>query len=171
VNTDNFSETIKLIDATWKKFDDRSSFEFTFLKDQLNQQYVAEQNMGNVLAAFSTLAVIIACFGLLGIAALSFRQKTKEICVRKILGATSGGLMVLLMKDFTRLVVIAIVIAAPLSWWMMSRWLENFAARTVINPLVFVASGLLLIFIAWATLGYLIRKIVSINPAESLKNE
>jgi len=171
VRTENFSETIKSISSAWKKFDNQFSFEFSFLKDQLNQQYVAEQNMGNVLTAFSFLAVIIASFGLLGIAALSFRQRTKEICVRKVLGASSGGLIVLLMRDFTKLIVIAVIIAAPLSWWTMSQWLENFSFRTVINPLIFAGSGSLLILIAWGTLGYLTMKFVYVNPAESLKIE
>ncbi len=170
-NIENFEQTMKSVETTWRKFDDNFSFEFSFLKDQLNQQYTAEKNIGNVLAAFSFLAVVIASFGLLGIAALSFRQKTKEICVRKILGASSTGLMALLMKDFTRLVFIAIVVATPFSWWMMNRWLENFSFRTVINPLIFAGSGLILVLIAWSTLGYLVMKIVQVNPAESLKNE
>ncbi len=171
VNTNNFSETIRSVESTWRKFDDQYGFEFSFLKDQLDQQYKGEQNMGNVLAGFAFLAVTIACFGLLGIAALNFRQKTKEISVRKVLGASLPSLMVLLMKDFTRMVILAIVLAAPLSWWMMSIWLQNFSFQTVINPLVFVGSGALLILIAWGTLSYLTLKIARVNPAETLKNE
>ncbi|CAN5222636.1 ABC transporter permease [soil metagenome] len=171
VRTDNFSATIKSVEETWKTFDDQFAFEFSFLKDQLNQQYVDERNMGNVLAGFSLLAVVIAAFGLLGIAALNFRQKTKEISVRKVLGASLPSLMALLMRDFTRLIILAIVLATPLCWWMMNRWLENFAFRTVINPLVFVGSGALLVLIAWGTLTFLTLKIARTNPAETLKSE
>lgn len=171
LNTADFTTTIKSVETTWKKFDDRFDFEFSFLEDQLNQQYASEQNMANILATFSTLAVAIACFGLLGIAALNFRQKTKEICIRKVLGGTVIGLMVFLLKDFTRLVLIAILLALPLSWWMMSQWLENFNFRTGINPLIFIASGSVLLLLAWGTLSYLTLKIASVNPAETLKNE
>ncbi|NOT73539.1 MAG: FtsX-like permease family protein [Cyclobacteriaceae bacterium] len=171
VRTDEFPATIASIGQAWKKFDDDFTFEFTFLKEQLDQQYRSEQNMGNVLASFSLIAVVIACFGLLGIAALSFRQKTKEISVRKVLGASLMGLIVLLMRDFTRLIGLSIVLAAPLTWWMMSRWLEKFSFRTEINPLVFVGAGGVLILIAWGTLAYLTLKIAKLNPAETLKSE
>jgi putative ABC transport system permease protein len=171
VQTSDFAAAIASIESTWKKFDSRFEFEFNFLEDQLNQQYKSEQDMANILAAFSFLAAAIACFGLLGIAALSFRQKTKEIGVRKVLGATVPGLMVLLMKDFTRLLLIAIVIAVPITWMMMSRWLENFNFRTVINPLVFVGSGVVLILLAWITLSYLTLRVARVNPAETLRSE
>ncbi len=171
LNTGDFSATLKSIESTWGTFDNLFGFEYLFLSDQLNQQYTSEENMEKVLAIFSFIAVAIACFGLLGIAALSFRQKTKEICVRKIVGATVSGLMVLLLKDFTRLVLISILLAVPLCWWMMSQWLDNFSFHSVINPLVFIASGGLLILLTWGTLSYLTLKIASVNPAETLKNE
>jgi putative ABC transport system permease protein len=124
-----------------------------------------------VLTAFSLIAVVIASFGLLGIAALTFRQKTKEVSIRKVLGATMMGLMVFLIKDFTRIVLIAIVMATPLVWLMMSRWLQNFTFRVEINPFVFVSSGIALLVIAWGTLSFLSWKIAHANPAETLKNE
>jgi putative ABC transport system permease protein len=171
ISTSRFDETIKKIEATWKKFDDNFGFEFSFLSDQLNQQYSAEQNMATVMTTFSVLAVLIACVGLLGIAALTFRQKTKEVSVRKVLGATVAGLMLLLLKDFTRLVVIAILLAVPLVWWLMTQWLQNFTFRAVINPLAFAASGILLLAVTWGTLSYLTLKMAKVNPAETLKSE
>ena len=164
-------KTLSAIEKTWKKFNDRFGFEFSFLSDQLNQQYSAEQNMATVMITFSVLAAIIACFGLLGIAALTFRNKTKEVSVRKVLGATLANLAVLLLKDFTRLVLLAILLAVPLVWWMMNRWLENFSYRTVISPMVFGVSGILLIAITWGTLSYLTLKIARVNPAETLRSE
>ena len=123
------------------------------------------------MITFAILAAIIACFGLLGMAALAFRQKIKEVSVRKVLGATLAGLTMLLLKDFTRAIVIAIVLAVPFVEWLMSQWLQNFAFRIGINPLVFALSGILLITIAWGTLSYLTLKIVRVNPAETLKSE
>ncbi len=171
VNTADFPRTMKSVETVWRRLDDHFGFEFSFLADHLNRQYASEENMARILGAFSLIAVVIACFGLLGIAALTFHQKTKEVCIRKVLGATVGGLMVLLVKDFTRLVLVAILLAAPLAWWMMYQWLENFTFHTGINPLLFAGTGGLLMVIAWATLGYLTLRIARINPAETLKNE
>ncbi len=171
LNTTEFSNTINAIENTWKKFDNRFAFDFSFLSDHLNQQYRFEQSMAAVLGAFSFIAVTIACFGLLAIASLMFRQKTKEVSIRKVLGATLLEIMLLLIKDFTRIVIIAVLLATPVIWWIMNSWLENFTFRTPINPLIFVGSGALLLVVAWVTLSYLLWRISLVNPAETLKNE
>ncbi len=171
VSTHDFAETMKAVEASWRKFDNKFGFEFSFLDDDLNKQYGAEEKIGKVLAAFSFIAVAIACFGLLGIAALTFRQKTKEVSVRKVLGASLSSLMIFLAKDFTRLVMISIILAIPLVWWTMDEWLQHFTFHTLINPLVFIGTGVLLLLVAWTTLGYLIIRIASVNPAETLKSE
>ncbi len=171
LNTQDFSQTLEAIQNTWRKFDNRFGFEFAFLSDYLNQQYLLEQSMVKILGAFSGIAIAIACFGLLGIAALSFRQKTKEVSIRKVLGATVPEIMFHLAKNFTRIVLISIGLAVPLVWWAMDNWLENFTFRTTINPLIFVGTGALLIVAAWITLSHLLWKASTINPAETLKNE
>lgn len=171
VATSDFESTIGSIKNTWRKFDDRFQFEFAFLDSQLNQLYVEEQNVVSVLRIFSLLGVVIASLGLLGIAALTFRQRTKEISVRKVLGASLSNLVVLLVKDFTRLVLVAVVLAVPMVWWVMNGWLENFSYRIAISPLVFVLTGLGLIAIAWLTLSFLTFKTTQVNPAETLKSE
>ncbi len=171
VSTPDFASAVKDIEKTWRKFDDRFRFEFSFLDAQLNQLYTEEQNMVQVLNIFSFLGVIIASTGLLGIAALAFRQRTKEISVRKVLGASLSNLVILLVKDFTKLVLIAVVIAVPLVWWVMIGWLENFSYRITVNPLVFVITGIGLILIAWITLSFLTIKTAQVNPAETLKSE
>jgi putative ABC transport system permease protein len=171
LNTNNFSRTAISIENTWKKFDNRFAFDFAFLSSYLNQQYRQEQSMAAVLGTFSCIAIIIACFGLLAIAALTFRQKTKEVSIRKIMGATVVQIMLLLAKDFTRLVLAAIILAVPISWWIMRSWLDNFTFRTAINPLIFVGAGLLLLAIAWLTLSYLVWSVSRINPVETLKND
>lgn len=127
--------------------------------------------MVSVLDIFSMLGVAIASIGLLGIAALSFRQRTKEVSIRKVLGASLSNLIVLLVKDFTQLVLIAVALAVPLVWWVMQNWLQNFSYRITINPVVFVITGLSLVLIAWITLGFLTLKTTRINPAETLKSE
>ena len=171
VNTVDFVKTISAIESTWKKFDDRFTFDYFFLSESVQQQYVAEERMGQVLISFSAIAIVIACFGLLGIAALTFRNKIKEVSIRKVLGAEYPNLIFLLLKDFTQLILIAIVIAVPIAVWMMNNWLQNFSYRVAINPLTFIGAGLLLIVIAWITLSYLTFRIARTNPATTLKNE
>jgi putative ABC transport system permease protein len=171
VGTADFESTIKKIENTWRKFDDRFRFEFSFLDAQLDQLYTQEQNMVRVLNIFSVLGVIIASTGLLGIAALAFRQRTKEVSIRKVLGASLSNLILLLVKDFTRLVLIAVIVAVPLVWWVMNDWLQNFSYHINISPLVFVGTGIGLILIAWGTLSILTLKTARVNPAETLKSE
>jgi putative ABC transport system permease protein len=171
LNTSDFSSTVRSMGTTWKKFDDIFPFEFSFLTDDLNQQYQSEQDMFVVLTTFAFIAVIIACLGLLGIATLNFKLKIKEVSIRKVLGATIVNMMVLLLKDFTKVVLIAIVLAVPLVWWIMQGWLNNFTFRVQINPMIFAGSGFALLLIAWATLSYLTWKVTKVNPTEILKNE
>jgi putative ABC transport system permease protein len=171
LNTNDFNKTIKEIEGTWKKFDNRFTFEFFFLADNLNQQYRNEQNINRVIIAFSGVAILIACFGLLGIAALTFRNKTKEISVRKVLGAEFGNLVVLLLKDFTILILVAVIIATPVVIWIMQNWLQNFAYRVTLNPIIFIGAGMFLILLSWITLFYLTLTMARINPATTLKSE
>jgi putative ABC transport system permease protein len=171
VNTADFDKTMKEIEQVWRKFDNRFSFEFFFLSDSLNQQYVAEARMAQVIIAFAAIAILIACFGLLGIAALTFQNKTKEISIRKVLGAEYIGLVVMLLKEFTVYILIAIAVATPVAVWMMNSWLQNFSYKINLNPLIFIGSGLLLLCIAWGTLGYLTLRVARVNPATTLKNE
>ncbi|HEY8511013.1 MAG TPA: ABC transporter permease [Cyclobacteriaceae bacterium] len=171
LNTNDFNKTIGEIEGIWKKFDNRFTFEFFFLEDALNHQYRNEQNINRVIIAFSGVAILIACFGLLGIAALTFRNKTKEISVRKVLGAELGNLVVLLLKDFTILILVAVIIATPVVIWIMQNWLQNFAYRVTLNPIIFIGAGMFLILLSWITLGYLTLTIARINPATTLKSE
>jgi len=171
LNTTDFDATIRDITTTWKKFDNRFDFEFSFLSDTLNAQYAEEQKIANVLLVFSIVAIVIACLGLFGIAALTFQNRTKEVSVRKVLGANFGDLVLLLLKDFTRLVLLSIVLATPLAWWMMNEWLQNFTYRVEVNPLIFAGAGLGLVALAWGTLSALTLKMTHVNPAVTLKNE
>jgi putative ABC transport system permease protein len=171
LETASLAERMKAIEEVWRQFDDRFAFEYRFLRDELNDQYREEQNLSAALTAFAGLAVIIASFGLLGIAALTFRQKVKEVSIRKVMGASVERIIMLLLSDFTRVVLLAVVIAVPVTWWAMNRWLSNFTYRTTIDPWIFAAVGLGLLAVAWGTLMYLTLKVARTNPAETLKGE
>jgi putative ABC transport system permease protein len=171
MNTENFDTKIAAIEKAYKTVEPYFGFEFTFLEDSLNQQYTAEQRTGSILGAFSFIAISIACFGLFGMSMLTFQQKIKEVSVRKVLGATPLNLLVLLLGNFTRLILIAIVIAAPVAWWVMDKWLESFSYQVKIHPIIFLLAGLGLLLISWITLSYFTLKASQLNPAETLKNE
>ncbi|MBL7849361.1 MAG: ABC transporter permease [Cyclobacteriaceae bacterium] len=171
IETDNLDERMAAIEKTWRTFDDEFGFEFRFLRDELNTQYAEERNLSMALTAFAGLATAIACFGLLGIAALSFRQKVKEVSIRKVMGASVERIIMLLLGDFTRMVLAAVAVAVPVTWWAMNNWLSNFTYHTTVNPLVFVAVGAGLLVVAWGTLGYLTLQVAKTNPAETLKGE
>jgi putative ABC transport system permease protein len=167
----NLSAKVKEIENVYRQFDPIFAFEFSFLDESLQQQYVAESRLGVVMGLFSGIAILIASFGLFGMALLTFYRKTKEISIRKVLGAGVLHLVFLLLKNFTTLIFVAIVIATPLTWWVMNGRLQNFSFRIEISPMVFVGAAILLIAICWITLSYLTVKTTQINPAETLKNE
>lgn len=171
LHSNDFPKKIAAIQRAYKTVEPYFGFEFAFLEDSLNKQYAAEQQTGTILGTFSFIAISIACFGLFGMSMLTFQQKVKEISVRKVLGATPINLLILLLGNFTKLIVFSIVIAIPLVWWIMKDWLENFSYQIEIQPLVFLVSGLVLISISWVTLSYFALKASRLNPAETLKNE
>ncbi|HEX8041257.1 MAG TPA: ABC transporter permease [Chryseosolibacter sp.] len=171
LNTENLSGKLAAIKARYKQFEPVYGFEFSFLEDRLNAQYASEQRTGVILGIFTVIAILIASLGLFGMSLLSFSQKIKELSVRKVLGATLRNILVLLIGDFTKLILLAVVLAAPLAWWIMNNWLANFSYRIHIHPMVFIGSGLALVLIAWGTLSYFTVKASRLNPAETLKNE
>ena len=171
VSREDFLISLEGIKKVWTQVDTQFAFDYSMLSDDLNQQYAEEQNMAGILSAFSGIAVTIACFGLLGIAALTFRQRIKEVSVRKVLGASRSNLMVQLLWNFSKLILIAVLLAVPLVWWIMDGWLQNFAFRMAIHPLLFIMPAFLLLAFAWCTLGYLTWRVSNVNPAETLRSE
>lgn len=166
-----FNSRVAEIQEVYRRFDPIFAFEYAFLDEQLQQQYEAESNLGLVMTAFALISIIIASFGLFAMALLSFRQRTKEISVRKVLGATTGNLLYHLLKNFTMLIAISAVVATPLTWWLMNGWLQNFNYRITIGPLVFVVAALVLVALCWITLSYLTVMTARLNPAHTLKSE
>ncbi|MBX2897401.1 MAG: ABC transporter permease [Cyclobacteriaceae bacterium] len=171
LNTKNFEGSLAQIKTVYQEFENSFQFEFAFLDDQLDKQYESEARTGIIFSAFALIAIIIACFGLFGMAMLTFSQRMKEVSIRKVLGASVSGLVILLLRDFTRLIALAILLATPLTWWIMDHWLNSFIYQVGIHPVVFIVSGLALIAIAWLTLGYFTLKTTRVNPAEALKRE
>ena len=171
LETKDFESKLKAIERIYKQFEPVYGFEFAFLEDHLNTQYASERRTVFILAVFTVIAILIASFGLFGMSLLIFQQRTKELSVRKVLGASLPSLLVLLVGGFTKLIVIAVVIATPFAWWIMDKWLQNFSYQVSIHPLMFMFSGLLLIVVAWVTLSYFTISASRLNPAETLKNE
>ncbi len=171
INSNAVDKTLAGIQETYAQFDNQFEFQFSFLDERLNGQYVSEQQTGVIFTAFAIIAIAIACFGLFAMALLSFQHRIKEVGIRKVLGASQSALVVLLLKDFTQLILVAIVVAIPFAWVMMDRWLDNFVYQVTIHPALFALSGLLLLVLAWLILGYLTLRTSRINPSDVLKAE
>ncbi len=165
------SVMVKGLEAKWAEFSDGTPVSYFFLDKDLAQLYHREQVSGQILGVFSVLAIVIACIGLFGLAAYTAFLRTKEIGVRKILGASVGGIVVLLTMNFVKLVGVAFLLALPVTWMMMDYWLESFAFRVPLNPLVFLLAGGLTLLIALLTVSYQALCSASTNPVISLKSE
>jgi len=133
--------------------------------------YADVHRTGSIFTCFAVLAIIIGCLGLFALSAFMAEQRSKEIGVRKVLGATVGSITALLSIDFVKLVLLAIVIASPLAWWAMNKWLEDFAYKTSIEWWVFVVAGLFAVFIALSTVSFQSIKAALVNPVKSLRSE
>ncbi len=165
------TEALAYIQSVYRTFDPASTLDFHFLDQNFSQQYQAEQKQGEVLLTFTVLAVLIACLGLFGLAAFTAEQRTKEIGVRKVLGASVASIVTLLSKDFLKPVLIAIIIATPLAWYAMHEWLQSFAYKAELTWWVFALAGLLAIVIALLTVSFQSIKAALMNPAKSLRSE
>jgi putative ABC transport system permease protein len=163
--------TVERVGQAWQKLVPQRPFEYFFLDEQFDRQYRAEERFGQLFLYFSTLAIFIACLGLLGLISYITLQRTKEIGVRKVLGASTGNIVVLLSKDFLWLVGVALIIAVPVSWYAMSRWLENFAYHTQVGWWVFALSGTIALLIALLTISFQAIKAALANPVHSLRSE
>jgi putative ABC transport system permease protein len=163
--------TLAQIENKWKLLSNNKAFLYDFLDVRLKDQYEAEQASGRLFGIFAVLAIFIACVGLFGLAAYTANQKTKEIGIRKVLGSSVWGIMLLLTRHFTVLVIIALVIAIPITYFAMNSWLENFAYRTSIGLSTFAIAGSTAMLIAWATVSYQSLLAAIVNPVDSLANE
>ena len=171
LNAENIPETIPRVKSIWKKFHPDRVFRYTFLDERLDRLYGGERKLGAIFSCFTLLAVLIAGLGLIGIASITAEQKTKEIGIRKVLGASVPGISLLLTRNFLRVVLLANLLGWPAGWFIMSRWLQNFAYRTSIGPLVFAASALLAAGAALVTVGWQTIRAAVADPVKSLRYE
>jgi putative ABC transport system permease protein len=170
VNTRNLVATVKQLENTFSKTIP-AAFEYSFLDERLNNLYQAEQNLSLIVMLFAGLAIFVACLGLYALAAFTAEQKTKEIGIRKVMGASVLQLISMLSKDFLRLVLIAFVIGIPVSYLLMDKWLESFAYRTNLGIGIFALAGFIGLVIAWFTVSIESFKAASNNPVKSLRSE
>ena len=170
-NTSDIGGLISKTENLWKSFVPNQPFRYTFLDDRFAQMYAVEKSTGKLFMVFSGLAIFIACLGLLALATFMTEQRTKEIGIRKVLGATTKGLVALLSKDFLKFVLIAFLIASPLAYFFMENWLQDFAYRIDLAWWVFVLAGGMAAAVAFLTIGFQSVKAALANPVKSLRSE
>ncbi len=173
VSTDskNYKSLLGKMEALWRKDIIDAPFEYSFLDTEVQKQYETEITLSQIINAFTLMAIVISCLGLFGLAAFSAEQRSKEIGVRKVLGASVTGIVQLLSKDFVKLVLIALIIATPIAWWGMSKWLQAFEYRVSISWWMFALAGVLAMVIALVTVSTQAIKAAKMNPVKSLKAE
>ena len=162
-------EVIALLEKKWKEFAPNYPFEYSFINDRFNNIYFQEQRMGKIMKVFTILAIIIASLGLFGLAAFIAEKRTKEIGIRKVNGASMVNIFMLFTKDIAKLVVIAFVLAVPITWYIIDKWLNNFEYRVDIEWMVFIGAGVLSFLLAMITISYQAYLASVRNPVDSLK--
>lgn len=180
LNSMNYTPVVSQIEPIWKEIIGMTRepnepaempLKYSFLEDNLMAAYESEQRAGTLFNVFSSLAIAIACVGLFGLAAYTANLRTKEIGIRKVMGATVGSVILLLTKEFTKLIAIAFVLAVPISWYVMNNWLDGFAFRTSLGAGTFLLAGAIALGISWLTVSYQSVKAAIKNPVKSLKSE
>jgi len=169
--TGDYHRLLGQIQGLWGQHFSGVPFGYTFMDDIVQQQYANEQVLSRIINSFTGMAIAISCLGLFGLAAFSAEQRKKEIAIRKVLGASVGGLASLLSQDFLRLVAIALVIAIPIAWWAMHQWLKGFAYRVALSWWMFALSGVLAVLIALITVSFQAIRAAVANPVRSLRSE
>jgi putative ABC transport system permease protein len=171
ISSENIPETIAELEKTWAAITPGAPFNFQFLDNSIDSQYRQEERLQKIAMSGSSLAIIIACLGLFGLASLMISRRVKEIGIRKVLGASATNITVLVNKEFTMLVLVSILLAVPLAWYTISVWLDDFAYKADMGPWVYVLSGAIALFISWATISIQSVKAAQVNPVKSLKSE
>ncbi|GGB17192.1 ABC transporter permease [Puia dinghuensis] len=171
VRPDHLPETIGEIHRLWDRYFPERMFEYSFLDENINALYNVQENLSRLVRYFALIAIFISCTGLFALAAFMATQRTREIGIRKVLGASVASVVVLLFSDFLRLAVLALLISIPFAWWTMNRWLHDFAYRITLSWWFFAAAGLLAVGIAFLTVGMQGLRAARVSPVRSLRNE
>jgi len=171
IAANNNAEVISEIKSVYHKIMPEAIFEYNFLDEDFDQQFKADERFYSLFSLFSFIAIIVACLGLYGLSAFTAELRFKEIGIRKVLGANIFKIVVLLSKDFSKSVLAAIMLAIPIAYFAMDSWLQDFPYKADINPILFVAAGLISLIVAWITTSYHAIKAARINPVDSIKYE
>ncbi|MEJ0033663.1 MAG: ABC transporter permease [Bacteroidota bacterium] len=171
IDSKDLPATIARVEQKWHSLIPYLPFDYSFLDVDFDRQYKADQQLGKVAGVFTGLAIFIGCLGLLGLTSFVVERRTKEIGIRKVLGASVGGVVVLITNEFVWLIVAALVVATPLTWYLIARWEENFTLQATINPLRFVIAGIAVLLFAWITIGFLSFRAANANPTKALRTE
>ena len=171
LNSGDLTAAVGAVNDVYKKFSPDRPFDYTFLNDDFDRLYRAEQRTGTIFNYFAWIAIFISCLGLFGLVMFTIEQRVKEIGIRKVLGASVSNLFSLISSDFIRLIIISNVIAIPVAWYAMNKWLDSFAYRITIHWATFVIAAVASILIAWLTMSYQSIKAAIANPVNSLRNE
>ena len=155
----------------WNDLKGEVPFSYTFLDDRFNKSYESEQKIGLILSIFAGVTIFVACLGLLGLATFTAEQRTKEIGIRKVLGASITNIVSLLSMDFIKLVFIAFIVATPVAWYMMNKWLQDFAYKTYISGWIFLLVAVLAVAITIITVSFRAIRAAVVNPVDSLRAE
>jgi len=171
INGDNLNETIDFIEEKWNDFGANRPFNYRFLEETWDEMYTAEKNLGIIFRIATILTIFIALLGLLGLSSFIAEQRTKEIGIRKVLGATMPNIINMLFRDFAILIIIAFILSIPVSWYVLSLWLENFAFHINIGVLAFIIGGLMSVIVGLLSISFHILKVASSNPVNAVKHE
>jgi len=167
----NTQDVIHSIESSWAKLAPGQPFQYSFLDEDFGRMYSSEQRLGRIFVVFAGLAIVIACLGLFALTSFTAEQRTKEIGIRKVLGASVTSIVVLLSKEFGKLIIIAFIIASPLAWYAVTWWLKGYIYKVEVGFLVYLLAGLLSFAVAWITMGYQSIKAATSNPINSLRSE
>jgi putative ABC transport system permease protein len=171
ISNKNMTAGLQHVESVFRKFDPVNPFDYSFLDENFARQYKSEKMQGNLLMTFTVLAILVACLGLFGLVTFTAEQRRKEIGIRKVLGSSVSGIVLLLAKDLVKLVIIAIIIATPIAWITMNKWLEDFAYRINIGWWIFGIAGMIGLLIAFITVSVKATKAAMANPVKSLRTE
>jgi putative ABC transport system permease protein len=171
VEATGLNNTIAELQKKWTSYAGDRPFRYSFLDETFANLYKSEQRFNQVILYLTILAITIGCLGLFGLTAFTVERRTREIGIRKVIGASASSIVVLLSKDFIRLVLLAIVIAIPIAWYAMEKWLQNFAYRVHISWWVFLLAGALAVAIALLTISFQAVRAALTNPVDSLRSE
>jgi putative ABC transport system permease protein len=171
LQTGHLSQTLQHVEQSWLKAFPGNPFDYFFLDEYFNRQYAGERQFGQLFTTFAIFAILISCLGLFGLSAYTASQRIKEIGIRKILGASVASIVAMLAKDFLKLIILSVLLATPLTWLVMSQWVQGFASRTTIQWWIFGVAGILCLLIALITVSFQAIKAATASPVKSLQSE